>query len=255
MMKKETIRELLIKYRNGDLEARDKIIYYYMEKARLIASKYFNLGLERDDVISYAYEGLVLEITTSKTNSHIQEKIENYIEKAILTSYGVLGENEHISNKKFMKILKAKRDLLRSKKTPPTIEEISKSVNLPIREVKYYLELISRTKFSGIDNIITDSYETSDPFIFLISTDLKELIENVINSYEFTPLEKIIIEEIYLSKEPIKLRSLARDIKHSFSNVLKIEKRALRKLRNKITEEYQMSELEELLNLTLSKEK
>lgn len=86
----DSILTLFEKYKKGSIEARDKIIEYYMPRAEEIAVSFYGLGLEKEDVISSAYEGLVKAIDKYKNSNYflnfMKEIIIDTIKNVIINS-------------------------------------------------------------------------------------------------------------------------------------------------------------------------
>lgn len=102
--------------------SKEELVYHYMPRANELARRYFGLGLEDEDVIASAYEGLVLGVDKyihSKAKNRplvIDRNIMRTIEKNILVFYGFdVGpynkENFECGFSKIIELLKLRRDL------------------------------------------------------------------------------------------------------------------------------------------------
>lgn len=66
MRKKATLKDLMNKYRNGDISARDEIFNRYKEIAEKIAKQYENCGIEYEEILQQAYMGVLEAIEKYK---------------------------------------------------------------------------------------------------------------------------------------------------------------------------------------------
>ena len=80
-------RELLEKSRNGDMDARNKLIEHNLRLVAHIVKKYYASGSEQDDLISIGTIGLIKSVSTFKPDKKI--RLATYaarcIENAIYT--------------------------------------------------------------------------------------------------------------------------------------------------------------------------
>lgn len=154
--KKRTILEMINLLRSGNIEIRNVLIEKFMPTAEKISSEYFKLGVEKEDIISSAYEGLTIGIERLEKNSHnnymsvIRRYIERTIEKLILEHYEI---KQYICKKDIIKVLKAKRELNKTTHRFITIEEISEKAQVSLERTKEILELISRTRNKDFKNL------------------------------------------------------------------------------------------------------
>ena len=79
--------ELLEKSRNGDIEARNKLVEHNLRLVAHIVKKYYATGAEQDDLISIGTIGLIKAVSTFKEDKKI--RLATYasrcIEKEILS--------------------------------------------------------------------------------------------------------------------------------------------------------------------------
>lgn len=126
---------LFEKYKNGSIEARNKIFERYMPYVEKIAEMYKDLGLDKEDIIQSGYEGLLtaIERFDEKTKSNFSQGVERYIVNSIL--YALMnhfGMNYYDLKRKpiydkielyrKIKLLEMELDKLYGRK--PTFEEI-----------------------------------------------------------------------------------------------------------------------------------
>ena len=80
-------RELLEKSKNGDIEARNKLIEHNLRLVAHIVKKYYTTGADQDDLISIGTIGLIKAVSTFKFDKKI--RLATYaarcIENAILS--------------------------------------------------------------------------------------------------------------------------------------------------------------------------
>lgn len=80
-------RELLEKSKNGDIEARNKLIEHNLRLVAHIVKKYYATGADQDDLISIGTIGLIKAVSTFKFDKKI--RLATYaarcIENAIYT--------------------------------------------------------------------------------------------------------------------------------------------------------------------------
>jgi len=233
-----SFQELLLQYSEGDSKARDMIINYYMKKAYKIACEYFHLGLDDEDVVLAAYEGLVVEVSRLKGKDYsnpsksLDDKIEGYVRNAIINFYGFndeKGATSQMLKSSLMKVLIAKRDLLSINGKPPTLEQISEKTSISVEKVKWFLDLLSKVKYVGLFRVTLDEM---NPYQYVVNEDLLSIIYEILKVEDFTLEERLVIEERYLLGYQKTFRDLAKELNCSHNNVLKIEQRALRKIRN-----------------------
>ena len=96
-------KELFIKYKNGDLEARKKFIESYLNDIRRIVSKYENLDISIEDIIQDASIQLINHVDSielsdieklSVLNIYLHTIIDNLVERAQYKPLLRTGENK-----------------------------------------------------------------------------------------------------------------------------------------------------------------
>ncbi len=133
-------------------ETREYLIEHYMPRAEAIAKEYLNLGLEEEDLIASAYEGLVLasdkytKTRSTNLNGKIDNNIRRTIEKNILTFYGIKVnpyQKEHIAapiEKKIIRLLLAKRD---KEKSAEDLQNLSSTLSSSLEEANEMMRTIT----------------------------------------------------------------------------------------------------------------
>ena len=95
--KKDISNSLLLEeYKNGSMDARDKLIDFFKKNALDISREYYNLGVSEEDIIQSSYEGIILgvdksrDIKSSNISSNVIYYIRRTIEVNILAYYGII---------------------------------------------------------------------------------------------------------------------------------------------------------------------
>lgn len=188
--------KLLEKYKNGDINARDKIIEHNLRLVAHVVKKYGVSAAEQEDLISIGTIGLIKAVTTFKTDKGI--KLATYaarcIENEILMHF---RNTKKISNESYL---------------DDPIDSDSEGNTLTLMD------------------IISDDTNINE----IIDTKIKvEKLRKFINT-KLSGREKKIIELRYGLTERGELtqRTIAKEMKISRSYVSRIEKGALEKLRS-----------------------
>ncbi len=199
VLTKEEEQEYLIKFSNGCIDSRNKLIEHNLRLVAHIAKKYENTFEDKDDLISIGTFGLIKAVDTFKMDAN--NKLSTYAARCI--------ENEIL-----MKIRSNKKH----------------------RNTTYLQNSIGSSEdgdLSLLDVISDNSMGIEDKMI--LQESLKKLVDsiNVLNTREY----EIIARRYGLdNKEAETQREIAKDLKISRSYVSRIEKRALTKLYFKIKE-------------------
>lgn len=196
-------KELILKYRDGDIDAKNKLIEHNLRLVAHIAKKYVAQGKDTDDLISIGTIGLIKGINSFKADNGA--KLSTYISRCI--------ENE---------ILMCVRS---SKKLQNEV-----SIEEPIG-----------VDFEGNQITFNSILSNSEDEVFE-SIDSKILTKKLYDSIEdtLTPREKQVIIYRYglggqkemTQKEVAKLLNISR------SYISRIEKHAIELLREKLKDEY-----------------
>ena len=186
--------ELGKRIREGDKEARTKLINSNLRLVINIAYEYMDRGLDFFDLIQEGNSGL---ITASQKYDYTKGDkfstvatwwIRKYIKKAIDNK----SKDKKIPLYKYEEICeykKAYNKLLFKLGHEPSFQEVSDYLDISIKEVKYYESLLSDTV--SIDNLINNiSYLFSDS---IFSEEQKDTVLNLIDSENLDALEKIVL--------------------------------------------------------------
>lgn len=231
-----TIPELLEFNKNGDIHARDKLIEHFMPMSEQIASEYFNLGIEKEDIISSAYEGLIIGIEKLKKINHnnyiyvIRRYIEQTIENSIISKYS-LNDYTYLKGK-IIKVLKAKRDLIKKYHRYPTVNEIKEEANITLEETIKILNLLKINKYIDLKNMtLTEEKEVINSVLDLEYALIKEYIilnfQEIINKLNLTEREKELLG-LYLAPKEL---AAYRILKISRPRVKEIKNSIIKKIR------------------------
>ena len=187
--------ELLIKTRNGDITARNKLVEHNLRLVAHIVKKYYATGAEQDDLISIGTIGLIKAVSTFKSDKNI--RLATYAARCI--------ENEILMF--FRNQKKASQDVFIS--DPIDTDKEGHSLTL-------------------ID-VIADNRDIVEE----IDTKMKLQKLKVILSGILDERERQIIEMRYgiCGKTELTQREIAKKLGISRSYVSRIEKAALEKLR------------------------
>ena len=119
-------RELMELYKAGSIEARDELFMNFKAKIESLASDYFNMGIENKEIISCAYEGLLLSLskfkekrdTDSNFYTFITVNTKCFIENFILKYFDLPLYNKSI----MINILKAIHYLTKCRFVKPLLQ-------------------------------------------------------------------------------------------------------------------------------------
>lgn len=224
--------DLLKEIFNGNVKAREEFINYYTPVSEKIASEYFNLGIGSEDIISFAYEGLMeaVNIIENKHCVHVStimyRKIRKVIEANILMFYSININLSSVLYNKIFSFLRAKRFLKESLHRNPTKREIS-----------YYLNFSLNTV-----NNIASLFSKFDEFIFFDNdVNVEEAYFEYNTLQEFQGLINVIFDEIELrilylrNKKHLTLRDVAYMEGKSHTYIGIIEEKAKEKAKKVLT--------------------
>lgn len=190
-------RELLEKSKNGDIEARNKLIEHNLRLVAHIVKKYYTTGADQDDLISIGTIGLIKAVSTFKFDKKI--RLATYAARCI--------ENEILMF--FRNIRKSAQDLPFS--DPIDTDKDGNALT--------------------IVDIIADKQDIAEE----IDTKLKiEHLQKILpNTLDKREMEIIKMRYGLGGNEELTQNEIAKKLKISRSYVSRIEKAALEKLRNK----------------------
>jgi RNA polymerase sigma factor (sigma-70 family) len=131
-------------------------------------------------------------------------------------------------------------------KRRPTEAELSKELDIPIKKVKILLsvpdEIVSLDKgvndgqSTNLATLLPDK-SSSDPQEVLIGLSIRNLIREDVAELTDKESEVIKLRYGFQDKEPMKLREIAKKLEMSPEGIRRIELKALKKLKNKLTQQ------------------
>ncbi len=216
----KTSRELMISYQQGDINARDILFEHYKSYAEKIAKNYYGLGIENEDILSAAHEGLliILEELKSKPdvknyNSYFNINILSSIAEEILAN--IMVKNINVSKTKIIHLLK---QILR--------KDISEKEKLKYRKILKYL-IKSENKLENLDIVKKGVIDTEN---IVISEMLFQEIIKIINESNLTVKQKYVLMHKYFIDFKTN-KTLSSSLKVSISYINYLEKLSLSKIR------------------------
>ena len=238
-------KELFIKYKNGDMKARELLINSNLRLVASIARKYLGRGISYMDLIQAGNLGLIDAVEnfdvdrgfrfTTFATARIIRPILQEIEKH--------GRNIKLPNKIYtdiQKLTKITRELTIDLKREPTLEELAQKMDKSVTEIAE-LKLIKDDTVS-LNQSVTEEYDAvlldfikSDEnveeqvMISSVATDLMDFI----NSGILEPRERDVITYRYglNGKTPLQLEEIGKILNISRQRVCVIEQKVLKKLR------------------------
>lgn len=238
-------KELFIKYKNGDMKARELLINSNLRLVASIARKYLGRGISYMDLIQAGNLGLIDAVEnfdvdrgfrfTTFATARIIRPILQEIEKH--------GRNIRLPKKTYTDIqnlTKITRELTKDLKREPTLEELAQKMDKSVTEIAE-LKLIKDDTVSLnksvteeddavlLDFIKSDENVEEQVMISSVATDLMDFI----NSGVLEPRERDVITYRYglNGKAPLQLEEIGKILNISRQRVCVIEQKALKKLR------------------------
>ena len=238
-------KELFIKYKNGDMKARELLINSNLRLVASIARKYLGRGISYMDLIQAGNLGLIDAVEnfdvdrgfrfTTFATARIIRPILQEIEKH--------GRNIKLPNRTYtdiQKLTKITRELTIDLKREPTLEELAQKMDKSVTEIAE-LKLIKDDTVSLnksvteeddavlLDFIKSDENVEEQVMISSVATDLMDFI----NSGILEPRERDVITYRYglNGKTPLQLEEIGKILNISRQRVCVIEQKTLKKLR------------------------
>lgn len=244
LLTKEEERELALRYKNGDLTAKEKLINHNLRLVTKIAREYLNRGLSYEDLICEGNIGLIRAVEKfdpdkAKLSSYATYWIKQSIIRAIYTTSKTirLSIGQHT---KFIHVLDAKLKLEQQLGTKPTNKELSKYLNISIEELEEIERAILPTisleeTIKDEDDDLTLNTSISDGF------DLEEnyneigklkLLKRILNETNLKEQEKIVILYRYgfINDKPLTLSEIGEMLNVSRERIRQLETSALNKI-------------------------
>ena len=237
-IKSKDMEELFIKLKEtNDKSIRDKLVMGNLKLVLSILKRYNNRNENLDDLFQIGCIGLVKAIDNFdlsygvKFSTYSVLMIEGEIRK-YLRDNNTIRVSRSVKENAY-KILKYKNEYMVNYVKEPSIEEISKKLNLDTKEILLSLEA-TKTIISYFDPIYDDGGET----IFLydqLSTNSRDILDEVILKNAINNLknkEKIVFTDRYINgKTQVEL---SEELNISQAQVSRIEKNALNNIKKLI---------------------
>ncbi|AGB40562.1 RNA polymerase sigma-70 factor, sigma-B/F/G subfamily [Halobacteroides halobius DSM 5150] len=234
------IKNLLIKTKAGDGEAKDKLIRCNLRLVLKMAHRFKNSQYSLEDVFQVGTIGLIKAIERFDIEREV--KFSTYAVPLILGEIKMFLRDDHpvkVSRslkEKAQKIRKIKEKLTKELNREPTIQELSERVNLSREEIVNALEAVQNP--TSIYNRVNKSQDNGLELI----DQLGRLDEQYDISLNHLVLKQIIEELDQRSQRIIKLRyfadksqtKVAKLIGVSQAHVSRLENKILNLIRNKL---------------------
>lgn len=231
---------LIMKAHQGDKKARDTLFEENVGLVWSIVKRFQNRGVETEDLFQIGSIGLLKAV--DKFNPEFEVRFSTYAVpmitgeiKRFLRDDGILKVSrsmKEISYKAFIKREEMEKELKRE----PSVEEIANALKIPVEELIFALE--SSTE---VESLYKTIYQGDGQELSLL-----DKLEEKENGQERL-LNKIMLEQVLRELEPRERRLLqlryfedktqteiAREFQISQVQVSRMEKRILKKLREKI---------------------
>ena len=229
--------ELLIKVKQGDKAAREKIINGNLKLVLSVVQRFSSRGENPDDLFQVGCIGLIKSIDNFDINQDV--KFSTYAVPMIIGEIRrYLRDNNSIRVSRSMrdtayKALSAKEELMRDSNREPTIEEIAAKLNLPREDVVIAMEAIVEpiSLYEPVYNDETDSVYVMDQVRDKNSSDsnwieeisLKQAIKHLSDRER-----NILSLRFFKGKTQVEV---AQEIGISQAQVSRLEKSALRQIK------------------------
>ena len=229
--------ELLIKVKQGDKAAREKIINGNLKLVLSVVQRFSSRGENPDDLFQVGCIGLIKSIDNFDINQDV--KFSTYAVPMIIGEIRrYLRDNNSIRVSRSMrdtayKALSAKEELMRESNREPTIEEIAAKLNLPREDVVIAMEAIVEpiSLYEPVYNDETDSVYVMDQVRDKNSSDsnwieeisLKQAIKHLSDRER-----NILSLRFFKGKTQVEV---AQEIGISQAQVSRLEKSALRQIK------------------------
>lgn len=173
---------LIEDYKSGDIEARERLILHYMKLAERIAEVYKGLGVDDEDVLQLAYEGLILGIDEciKRKRQNYNTLIDNYINSSIRRgivshNFDLDGTSDNLTRNTIkVAILKFRRDFINEYGRDPNFEEICEGTGIVSNILFSVLEEMRITKKASLEEL---TFEDSLAVVDGISDPEFELVD------------------------------------------------------------------------------
>ena len=244
----EEEKELIIKAKNGDEEAFQKIIVANQKLVVKEALKYYFKEDNFLDLVNEGNKGLIEALKRfdpARENRFytyalwwVRSEIRRYLSKnQKIISFPDIFYNNYLNFKKVYFMLSKKL------KRRPSEKELAKALDIPEKKVKVLLsvpdEIVSLDK-SSVDgdqpslSALLPDRSSADPQDLLIGGTTRNLVREDVEELTEKEAQVIKLRYGFQDHEPMKLREIAKKMNMSPEGVRRIELKALKKLRDKL---------------------
>ncbi len=221
------VPSLIEALRNGDESARNRLIEGYMPNAEKIAEKYFGLGMDDEDVLQAAYEGLILGVDDFRNNQynnnyqHIIKRIRRQVKEAIAEF--VFASSNGFDRRKLINFLNVKKTLALELGREPSIEELANRAGFDVVIVLDLLEKVDRATYGSLDDVDLREVirRVSCPEDEIISRESKDEVADVLEKVQLTKNERRLLEA--LLENEMNRFNMARTWRTSFQYIYRLE--------------------------------
>lgn len=234
----EKKRELLVKIKQGDMEARDELIYGNLRLVLSVIQRFMNRNENVDDLFQVGCVGLIKAI--DNFNIDLEVKFSTYAVPMIIGEIRrYLRDNNSIHISRSLRdlayhALNVREELARENENEPTVEQISSRLGVEKEMVVRAIEAIS-APISLYEPVYSDNGDS----LFVIDQlcDISGGEDTWIENIALNEAMKILTERersiIYLRFFENKTQSeIAKKIGISQAQVSRIEKGALERMKN-----------------------
>ncbi|MCI0470218.1 MAG: sigma-70 family RNA polymerase sigma factor [Candidatus Aminicenantes bacterium] len=248
----EEEREWIIKARAGDKAAFEKVIIANQKLVVKEALKYYFKEDNFLDLVNEGNKGLIEALKRfdpARENRFytyamwwVRSEIRRYLSKnQKLISFPDIFYNDYLNFKKTY--FRMTKELKRR----PTEKELAKELAIPEKKIKLMLavpdEIVSLDKSVAdggalhLSTILPDN-STTDPQMTLLGISTRDMVrEDIIEELTEKEAEVIRLRYGFKDEEPMKLREIAKTMNMSPEGVRRIELKALKKLKNKLSKQ------------------
>ncbi len=247
----EEERELILKAKDGDEDAFQKIIIANQKLVVKEALKYYFKEDNFLDLVNEGNKGLIEALKRFDVKREnrfytyalwwVRSEIRRYLSKnQKIISFPDIFYNNYLNFKK--EHFRMSKDLKRR----PTEAELSKELNIPLKKVKILLSVPD--EIVSLDKGVNDGHSTnlatllpdkksSDPQEVLIGLSIRNLVREDVKELTDKEAQVIKLRYGFQDQEPMKLREIAKKLDMSPEGIRRIELKALKKLKNKLMQQ------------------
>ncbi len=248
LLSQEEERELILRAKAGDKEAREKLIYSHLRFVVSIAQKYQGYGVPLGDLINEGNMGLLRALERFDPNRNVRflSYAIWWIRQAIMKALNEQSRLIRISPDSLSKLKKVKEtetELMHRSGETPTIEEVARELGVTKEEVKEAQELA--IKEISIDQ---PAYPDSDKQTLADILDQgalpspeesyeeRERRERILEALKILrPRDRKVLELYFglIDGQPRTLEEIGRQMGVSRERIRQLKDRALRQIREK----------------------